>query len=112
MPKGSRRVQQSGRVMDHPILGPLAAGREVVIWVDGTRVTAREGEPIAAALMANGRLALRRTTKRGEPRGVFCAVGRCTDCVMTVDGQPNIRTCLTPVREGMRIETQEGQGRW
>lgn len=100
------------RVDEHPVLGPLEPGRPVQIWVDDQPVTAREGDTIAAALMANGRLTLRRTVKRGEARGVFCAVGRCTDCAMTVDGQPNVRTCVTPVREGMCVETQKGHGRW
>jgi predicted molibdopterin-dependent oxidoreductase YjgC len=57
---------------------------------------------------------LRITEKRKEPRGLFCAIGHCTDCVMTVDGETNVRTCITPVKEGMRIETQGGMGadRW
>ncbi|MHB8947330.1 MAG: (2Fe-2S)-binding protein, partial [Bacillota bacterium] len=49
---------------------------------------------------------------RTGPRGLFCAIGRCTDCVMTVDGVPNVRTCVTPVREGLRVETQRGLGEW
>lgn len=100
------------RVLDHPILGTAELGREVTIEVDGQPVQAHEGEPIAAALMAAGLRVLRHTVKRHEPRGVFCAIGRCTDCAMTVDGRPNVRTCVTPVREGMRIETQDGLGAW
>ena len=100
------------RVHEHPILGPPERGRPVRIWLDDQPVAAREGDTIAAALMANGQMTLRRTVKRGEARGVFCAVGRCTDCAMTVDGQPNVRTCVTLVREGMRVETQKGHGRW
>ena len=38
----------------------------------------------------------------------FCAIGRCTDCVMVVDGKPNVRTCITPLAEGMTVETQYG----
>ena len=41
---------------------------------------------------------------------MFCAIGRCTDCVMVVDGVPNIRTCITPLRAGMKIQTQYGVG--
>lgn len=66
---------------------------------------AEEGEPIAVALWAQGIRVLRVTSVRAEPRGIFCALGRCTDCVMTVDGRPNVRTCVTAVSEGMRIET-------
>ena len=50
----------------------------------------------------------RYTSKRHEPRGIFCAIGRCTDCVMVVDGVPNIRTCVTPLHEGMDVRTQYG----
>ena len=100
------------RIQDHPILGPAPANRTVTIFVDGEPVTAHEGEPVAAALMAAGRWVFRYTKKRKEPRGYFCGLGRCTDCVMTVDGVPQVRTCITPVEEGMRVETQHGFGQW
>lgn len=91
------------RVTKHPVLGDLPPGREVTIWLDGEKLAAREGEPIAAALLAHGRRVFRYTPRRHEPRGVFCGIGRCTDCIMTVDGVPNVRTCVTPVRDGMVI---------
>jgi sarcosine oxidase subunit alpha len=100
------------RITSHPVLGELPQAELVTIHVDGEPVLAREGEPIAAALLAAGTRVLRRSQKLGEPRGVFCAIGRCTDCAMTVDGRPNVRTCVTPVREGMRVETQRGLGRF
>lgn len=93
------------RVGRHPVLGELRKGREVLICVDGRYIPAREGEPLAAALFAAGVRRTRYSRKRGEPRGPFCMVGRCTECLMTVDGKPNVRTCITPVREGMRVET-------
>jgi aerobic-type carbon monoxide dehydrogenase small subunit (CoxS/CutS family) len=67
-----------------------------------------EGESIAAALKAAGVTTHRYTSKRHEPRGIFCAIGRCTDCVMVVDGKPNVRTCMTLLREGMSVRTQHG----
>jgi predicted molibdopterin-dependent oxidoreductase YjgC len=100
------------RIPTHPILGPLPEAREVTIHVDGEPVKAREGETVAAALVANGWVAFRRTEKLDRPRGVFCAIGKCTDCVMTVNGVPNVRTCITTVKDGMRVETQEGLGAW
>jgi len=100
------------RVETHPVLGEAKWGAKITLLVDGEPVEAFEGEPIATALLASGRRAFRRTVKRGEPRGVFCALGRCTDCVMIVDGQPNVRTCVTPARTGMVIETQVGLGHW
>jgi len=84
----------------------------IQIEVDGKLIPAREGEPIAAALLAAGIKALRRTTKRDEPRGVYCALGRCTDCAMTVNGRPNVRTCVTPAEDGMVIRSQQGLGTW
>ena len=53
----------------------------------------------------------RYTVKKQEPRGLFCGIGQCTDCAMIVDGKPNVRTCITPVRAGMGIETQNGLGK-
>lgn len=95
------------RVIHHPILGGIGQKKVVTIQVDGAKIQAYEGEPIAAALVATGIKVFRNTRKRSEPRRIFCAVGRCTDCVMTVDGQPNVRTCVTPVRGGMKIQTQK-----
>jgi predicted molibdopterin-dependent oxidoreductase YjgC len=91
------------RVTKHPVLGDASPGRQVIIWLDGEPLTAVEGEPIAAALLAHGRRVFRHTPRFHEPRGVFCGIGRCTDCIMTVDGVPNVRTCVTPVRDGMVI---------
>lgn len=100
------------RIESHPILGARPGGRRVTLIVDGRPLLAVEGEPVAAALLAAGIKAFRRTPLAGEWRGVFCAIGRCTDCVMTVDGVPNVRTCVTPVRDGMVVETQVGLGKW
>ena len=99
------------RITEHPILGKLEEKATVKIEVDGGFIDAIEGEPIAAALIAAGRSVFRYTQKRHEPRGIFCAIGQCTDCMMTVDGVPNVRTCITPVREGMKIITQDGSGK-
>lgn len=100
------------RVRAHPILGELPEASLVTIMVDGQPVEARAGEPIAAALLASGRRVCRTMPGSDEPRGPFCAVGRCLDCIMTVDGELNVRTCVTPVRDGMRVETQQGLGTW
>jgi len=100
------------RIEEHPVLGPLEETETVTILVDGVPFPARKGEMIASALMASGKSSFRRTGKRKEPRGIYCGIGRCTDCVMKVNGIPNVRTCITPVEEGMVIETQEGSGSW
>ncbi len=100
------------RVHQHPILGEAPAGRQVSITVDGRVIQAVEGEPIAAALLAAGIKQFRTTSRNQDSRGVFCAIGRCTDCVMEVNGRPNVRTCVTPVEEGMAVRTQVGLGTW
>lgn len=98
------------RVEEHPVLGKQEERRVVEIEVDGEMIPAIEGEPIAAALLAAGKSVLRYTRRYGAPRGVFCAIGRCTDCMMVVNDVPNVRTCITPVRSGMTVETQYGIG--
>lgn len=99
------------RIKQHPILGEESVSQVVEITVDGKKIKAKKGEMIAAALMANGIRIHRHTAKKQEPRGIFCGIGQCTDCVMTVNGKPNVRTCITPVEEHMVIETQEGYGK-
>ena len=96
------------RIKNHPILGETEEKKEVTFLYDGKTLKGYEDEPIAAALRVAGVMTHRYTKKRHEPRGVFCAIGRCTDCVMIVDGKPNIRTCITPLKEGMVVETQYG----
>lgn len=96
------------RVTEHPILGPLDTTPSVTILVDGRAVPAVAGEPIASALIAAGIRTFRRTRATQEPRGYFCGIGLCSDCMMIVDGVPNVRTCVTPVRDGMTVTTQHG----
>ncbi|MDR0839606.1 MAG: (2Fe-2S)-binding protein [Oscillospiraceae bacterium] len=96
------------RVLHHPVLGDLTGQKTVTIYYGEEPVEAFEGEPVAAALLNAGIRVFRKTAKRREPRSVFCAIGRCTDCMMIVDGIPNTRTCVTAVRDGMRVQLQDG----
>lgn len=100
------------RVLQHPILGDVTDEPKIQIIVDGKPYFAYEGEMIAAALIANSIKAFRYTKHQHKPRGIYCGIGRCTDCIMIVDGVPNVRTCVTPVKNGMIIETQYGSGKW
>jgi D-hydroxyproline dehydrogenase subunit gamma len=89
-------------------LGPeLERGPRVTIVLDGRRVEAYAGETVAAVLLAEGEIATRRTVG-GEPRGIFCGMGVCFDCLMVVDGVPNTRACMTWVREGLEAWRQDG----
>lgn len=100
------------RVVAHPILGDLKKVKKTTIEVDEKTIPACIGEPIAAALMAACIRVCRKTTRKKQPRGYFCGRGKCTDCVMIVNGRPNVRTCITPVTEGMIVQTQNGLGNW
>ncbi|WP_306329200.1 (2Fe-2S)-binding protein [Streptomyces venezuelae] len=80
------------------------------ITFDGRRLTALPGQSLAAALWGAGILAWRTTRDRGRPRGAFCGIGQCYDCLATVNGVPNRRACLTPARPGDTVTTQEGHG--
>jgi hypothetical protein len=86
----------------------IARGQAFELRVDGEAVRAFPGETIAAALLAAGQRALRHTAGRGEPRGVYCAMGVCGECVMVVDGEPGVRACVTPAAPGMVIQRQRG----
>lgn len=98
------------RISHHPILGSKA-GREVDFTFDGKRLQGIDGEPIAAALLANGIRIFRKTEKLKQPRSIYCGIGQCNDCVVVVDGVPNVRSCVTALKAGMTIETQKGFGK-
>ena len=69
----------------------------------GQRVVAREGDTVAMALWAAGDAVLRRSSRDGAARGVFCNMGICYECLVVVDGV-TVRGCMTVVRPGMRVE--------
>lgn len=90
-------------------LQPDAAGRTVTLTIDGRSVKAREGDTVAAAMLAAGFSHCRTTPVAGAPRAPYCMMGVCFDCLVVVDGIGNRQGCLVPVREGMRVELQLGK---
>jgi predicted molibdopterin-dependent oxidoreductase YjgC len=84
--------------------------RLVTITIDGVATTVRAGETLAAALLQSGRPDSRTTAVSHQPRGPFCMMGICFDCLVSIDGWPNQQACMIRVREGMRVERQEGCG--
>ncbi len=82
----------------------ISRGAEIKILINGRPHIAYEGENVHAALLAAGYRALRKTTKMDQPRGFFCGMGVCYDCQVTINGMPNQRACMTPVRYGMEIQ--------
>lgn len=100
------------RIERHPILDIPENREKVTIYVNGEPIEAVKGEVVVAALLAAGYKTFRKTPKYHRPRGIFCAIGRCTDCALTINGVPNVRSCVTPVEDGMQIMIQDGLGTW
>jgi len=94
------------RIYEHPIL-EFDRGKEVTIYLDGEPMKAFENETVAAALYANGLREFSKSIKYRRPRGFFCAIGRCSACMMEVDGVPNVRTCVAMVKDGMHVKRQK-----
>jgi len=80
------------------------AASQLTITVDAAPLRARAGESVATALMAADRLMLRRSPRAGAPRGAFCLMGVCQECVVRIDGVRR-QACLVEVRDGMAVET-------
>ncbi|MGW4132489.1 (2Fe-2S)-binding protein [Amycolatopsis japonica] len=79
--------------------------RPIRITVDGEPVTGIEGQSVAGMLLAAGRTSWR-TTRSGAPRGVFCGIGACFDCLLTVNNVPDVRACRRPAADGDEVRTQ------
>ncbi|GAA3486112.1 MULTISPECIES: (2Fe-2S)-binding protein [Streptomyces] len=92
-------------------LADAAPGPAFEITLDGRPLPALPGQSVAAALWAAGILSWRTTRRDGRPRGAFCGIGSCYDCLATVNSRPNQRACLVPARPGDAVTTQEGTGR-
>ena len=86
-------------------------GEPVNVTINGQPVQARRGETVAAAVLAQGLRHTRTTPVSGAPRAPLCLMGVCYECLMVIDGRPNQRACMETVREGMRIECQQGTGK-
>ena len=87
----------------------MQAAAAVRLSFDGREIEALPGETIAATLAAAGITAVR-TARSGAPRGPFCGMGVCFDCLVTVDGRPNQRSCLTKVAAGMDVRSAAAAG--
>jgi D-hydroxyproline dehydrogenase subunit gamma len=81
---------------------------DLTIWFDGQAVPARTGDSVAVALLAVGIATTRTTPVSESPRGPFCMMGACFECLAVVDGRPSVQTCMTPVRDGMQVRRQQG----
>lgn len=93
----------SNRIEHHPVLGVKPKRKLVAFTFNGIEMNGFLGEPIAAALLAGGVRTLRRHEESGSPRGFYCAIGHCMECRVHIEGQGEVRACLTPLEEGMNI---------
>lgn len=97
------------RIEQHPILC-FESREEVSFTFNGKELRGVKGDSVASALHAAGVMVLAHSAELHRPRGFFCAIGNCSSCMMVVNGKPNVKTCITPLEEGMRVETQQGKG--
>ncbi len=84
-----------------------SAGIEVTI--DGRPLRGRPGDTVAAVLIEAGQVACRQSALSGEPRGPYCLMGVCFECLVAIDGVANRQACLVPIESGMRVETGAGK---
>ncbi|MCF7927199.1 MAG: (2Fe-2S)-binding protein [Candidatus Izimaplasma sp.] len=97
------------RISSHPIL-KFNRDKELSFIFDGRKLVGYEGETIAAALHANNIKVLGHSSVKHRPRGFYCAIGNCTSCNMIVNDEPNVRTCITLLEDGMVVKTQSNKG--
>jgi len=74
------------------------------VFVNGAEIEATESENVGTFLLKRRQQVLRKTRFEDNPRGMFCGIGVCFDCIVTIDGIANQRACITQLRDGMRIE--------
>jgi hypothetical protein len=113
----SRTNHSGGRQGDHgpgerrlAPHGDLERGAPIDLEIEDETVVAYAGESVAAAMIATGRLVFRSGPRPGQVRGLYCGMGVCFECLVTINGCANQRACMTEVRPGMRIQTQSGWG--
>jgi succinate dehydrogenase/fumarate reductase-like Fe-S protein len=87
---------------------PESAAQGVAFDFEGRTIAARPGDTVAAALLAAGETQFRTTPEKNRPRGPFCMMGVCFDCLMVIDGEPNRQACQVLATEGMRVRRQKG----
>jgi aerobic-type carbon monoxide dehydrogenase small subunit (CoxS/CutS family) len=84
----------------------IQRGAAFEITIDGEPVMAYPGETLATALLSTGQRTFRATSKTGAPRGLYCGMGVCFDCLVMLDGRPNVRACVTLAQPGAQVKRQ------
>lgn len=97
------------RIHEHPILGKLEDRKPVTFTFDGKEYEGFEGDTIASALLASGIRTLRVHEETGRPRGIYCNIGHCYECRVTVNEQHGVRACMTAIQPNMNVESGKVQ---
>jgi|GEM_PF-220072 len=87
---------------------PLTTQTKVSLTVDGSKIEVPRGWTVTAALLFAGEVSSRTTPKTNSPRGPYCLMGVCFECLVVIDGVSNQQGCLTIVQDGMKVESQIG----
>ena len=95
------------RIISHPIID-FRRGRKIRFYYNDKVIEAYKGESVLAALYAAGYRVFSYSPDGKRPRGAFCMIGKCSSCLSMVNGVPNTRICIEPVREGLRVYSQKG----
>lgn len=93
--------------MDDLRIGSIDRQGKVTLSVNGKPVPAYRGETLLAALIAAGYKGLKKSPLKKSPRGALCGMGVCFECMVSVNGEPNIRSCMTEVEDQMKVEIDE-----
>jgi sarcosine oxidase, subunit alpha len=99
-------LNYGSRILRHPVLSPRR-GNWVSYTFNGKEMTGLEGEMVSSAVFASGERVFGHHHKDGASQGLFCANGQCSQCTLIIDGVP-LKSCIVPLREGMRVESLEG----
>ncbi len=97
------------RIRQHPIL-TFTEKQKIWFYYNGKKVYGYDGDTIASALHALGIKNLSHSIHLKRARGFYCAIGNCASCNMEVNGEPNVRTCITPLQPDMDVKHQVGKG--
>jgi len=93
------------------LLPPYRRGKRIEVTIDGKKADAYEGELVSTVLLAEGVSIFARKHATGRPSGVYCGMGVCYECLVTIHGVSNIRACQTFVADQMVINTAGQAGR-
>jgi sarcosine oxidase subunit alpha len=93
--------------MENLRIDSIKRKEKIKLLVNGKEITAYKGETVLAALIAAGYKSLKQNPVSQDPRGALCGMGVCFECTVTIDGIPNVRSCMTEAQNMMEIELDD-----